>query len=56
MKLSAYIVAIVLFCAFSYGMWVLGKKINYAFSYQSMVESTVCDMVKHEYIKDGECD
>jgi hypothetical protein len=49
-----YTGAIILISAIGYGLWVVGKTINYKLSYQSMVEDTVCSMVKPEYLKE-EC-
>jgi hypothetical protein len=36
---------------FIFGMWTVGKKFNYKYSYESMVEQTVKHMVKSEYLE-----
>jgi len=32
-------------------LWIFGKKLNYTFSYKSMVEKTIQEMVKPEALK-----
>jgi len=36
-----------------YGLWYLGKKVNYALSYQSMVQAEIRAMVKPEALKEA---
>ena len=50
-KVIGYIMAIILFIAAAFGLWMVGKKINYALSYESMVRETVEQMVKEECLK-----
>lgn len=52
MKLSAYIVGIIAVLLLAYGIWSVGKWINYKLAYKSGVESTIRDMVKPECLKD----
>jgi hypothetical protein len=53
-----YAILIVVFIAFmlaiSLGAWYVSRKVNYSFSYKSMVEQTVKDMVKDECLKRSE--
>ena len=43
---------LMLFVAFGLGTWYVARKVNYSFSYKSMVEQTVRDMVKEECLKE----
>ena len=43
--------AVVMLLGSSYAIWHLYRAWNYAWGYESMVEKTVCDMVKPEYLK-----
>jgi hypothetical protein len=55
MKITlAYVGSILLVGTLSYFGWVLAKTINYKLQYEDMVQATVCEMVKPEYLK-GEC-
>ena len=51
MKILGYLAVILIIGVVSYGGWILQKKISYTFSYEEMVEETVCKMVKSEYLK-----
>lgn len=51
MKFLGYLIALIVIGLFSYGGWILQKKLSYAFSYEAMVEETVCKMVKPEHLK-----
>lgn len=33
------------------GVWYIQRSFNYAWGYESQVESTICKMVKREYLK-----
>lgn len=55
-KLIFTVIAVAVFLAFGYGMWQLKRTINYSWSYESQVRDTVCEIVKPEYVKPGECD
>jgi len=35
----------------AYGIWNITRTINYALSYEDMVEETVCSMIKPEHLK-----
>lgn len=35
-----------------YGMYLAGRWLQYNFGYESQVRSTVCEMVKPEYLKE----
>ena len=50
-NILAVFVAVILVGFLSYFSWQIGKKINYKFSYQSMVQSEIRDMVKQEALK-----
>ena len=56
MKASAAIAALVVVGIFSFSAWTLARKWNYSFGYESLVRGTVCEMVKPEYIQEGQCD
>ncbi|HRZ18587.1 MAG TPA: hypothetical protein P5136_00895 [Methanofastidiosum sp.] len=43
--------AVIVCAAISFGIYYLGKKINYAVSYESMVKDTIKEMVKPECLK-----
>lgn len=51
MKIIVYILAIVLGLIFIYGAYLAAKTVSYKLFYQGMVEQTVKDMVKPEYLK-----
>ena len=54
-KLLGYALIFILIAVVSYGGWVIVKKWNYAWGYESMVKNTVCQMVKPEHLKEP-CD
>ena len=42
---------IVLVCGpISYLLWFFGRQLNYEWSYKSMVQDTVCEMIKAEHL------
>ncbi len=43
--------AVILVVVFIYGSWQLKRWFNYSWGYESQVTSTVCAMVKPEYLK-----
>lgn len=45
--ISGFIVVLCL----AYGAWQLARKWNYFFSYEDMVQQTVCEMIKPEHLK-----
>jgi len=45
------ILGIILFCAFVYGMYWVFKTVSYSIFYEAMVEQTIIDLVKPEYLK-----
>lgn len=51
MKILGYLTAFLIMGGVSCGGWILQKKLSYAFSYEAMVEETVCKMVKPEHLK-----
>lgn len=51
MKVLGYFTAFLIVGAVSYGGWILQKKLSYTFSYEAMVEETVCKMVKPEHLE-----
>lgn len=51
MKIIAGIFAVILALFLVYFVWLIGKKINYAFSYQAMVQAEIRNMVKPEALK-----
>lgn len=53
---AVIVVVIVLAIALSVGGWFLKRWWNYAWSYESQVTETVCEMVKPEALRDpGRC-
>ena len=50
------VVGISILSAVGYGAWVLQRKVHYKFGYESLVQQTVCETVKPEYIIEGKCD
>ena len=52
LKLTGGLVIIVIvIVGFIYGAWSTKRWANYKFSYENQVRSTVCEMVKPEYLK-----
>ena len=51
LKICFGIVGVALICGFIYGGYWVAKTVSYSFFYESMVEQTVKDMVKPEYLK-----
>jgi hypothetical protein len=45
------IAGVALICGFIYGSYWVAKTVSYSFFYESMVENTVRDLVKPEYLK-----
>jgi len=50
-EVFGYLLAVILAISFMYGMWQFSRVWNYNLSYKSMVEKTVREMVKEEYLK-----
>lgn len=50
MKIAAGLAALVIVLALTYGAWHISRAVNYKLSYKSMVEATVCDMVKPDHL------
>jgi len=50
------ILLIIAVLVIGYSTWQIKRWVNYSWGYQSQVRSTVCEMVKPEYIKDNQCD
>ncbi len=40
---------------FIYGMWHVARVWNYSWGYEDMVQETICEMVKPEFLKEP-CD
>jgi hypothetical protein len=52
MKASmATLLSLILVCGLIYGMYLAFKTLSYVFFYESMVQQTVKEMVKPEYLK-----
>jgi hypothetical protein len=51
MKSISYVGVIAIVLGISYGLWVLGKKANYSFQYESMVKETIKETVKQECLR-----
>lgn len=49
----AIIFGLILTCGVIYGMYWVAKTVSYAIFYENMVEDTVREMVKPEYLIDG---
>jgi hypothetical protein len=49
-----YIVVFIVIVSVSYGIYALQRNVNYTMSYESMVQETVCDMVRPEALKNPE--
>lgn len=50
---GAIILIIAIVSSISFGLWKVGKKINYSLGYKTMVEQTIKEMVKPEALKRG---
>lgn len=44
-------IACIFICAVGYGLWTVGKRVNYKLQYHDMVVETVRDNVKQECLK-----
>jgi hypothetical protein len=53
-NIGAWVLGIVLFFALIYGLWQVGRHLNYSWSYEDMVQETICETVKHEHLKNPE--
>lgn len=51
MKILIYAIVIILSAFFVFGMWKLGRQINYSFNYKDMVKETIQENVKKECLK-----
>ena len=38
------------------GLWMLQRKVHYVFAYEALVQQTVCETVKPEYLVPGKCE
>ena len=45
------ILAIILSCALIYGVYWVFKTVSYSIFYEAMVEQTIIEMIKPEYLK-----
>ena len=45
------VLGVILFCVVIYGMYWVFKTVSYSIFYESMVEQTIIEMVKPEYLK-----
>lgn len=54
-NVSMWLAGITAMAIFIYLMWSVVRKINYSYSYEDMVERTVCETVKPEHLKEGAC-
>ena len=45
------IIVMIIFGIFTYGMYWLYKTVSYSFFYENMVQQTITEMVKPEYLK-----
>ncbi|VAW58912.1 hypothetical protein MNBD_GAMMA08-1546 [hydrothermal vent metagenome] len=45
------LVGVIVVMVFGYGMWQFKRWFNYSWGYEDQVTSTVCEMVKPEYLK-----
>jgi len=50
MKIIAGFAVFLIITALAYGAWQVSRKWNYFWSYEDMVQKTVCDMVKPEHL------
>lgn len=50
-KFFIYSIGVILFVSFVYVMWTFGRFVNYNLSYKDMVQETIQEMVKPEYLK-----
>lgn len=46
----AIVIGVIIIPTAIYVSWVVKRNINYAWVYESRVQSTVCEMVKPEYL------
>lgn len=51
LRTAFFIMAFILFGFLSYGGWLLSKKINYTFSYQSQVIKEICANINPEALR-----
>jgi hypothetical protein len=49
-EIGKVLLSIILAFSVIYGMFWIGKNLSYTFFYRSLVESTVTEMVKPEYL------
>lgn len=50
-KILLYLLAFVALAVLSTGGWIVGRNVNYALSYRSMVQDTIREMVRPEALK-----
>ena len=42
--------------AVGYGLWMVQRNLHYKFGYESLVQETVCETVRPEYLIEGKCE
>lgn len=55
LNLLGYMIIFLIVGGVCYGGWQMKRSWNYSFSYEDMVQSTVCETVKPEYVLPGKC-
>ncbi len=50
-QLLGSIIILLIFAVIGFGMWNIGRTINYKLSYRGMVKETIREMVKKEALK-----
>jgi len=51
MQVGVSIIGTLIFCVFLYGTYWVAKNVSYAIFYEDMVQQTITEMVKPEYLK-----
>ena len=55
MKTASYLLAFVLLIVLAVGGYYVKRWFNYNVGYESRVSTTVCQMVKPEFLREGVC-
>lgn len=55
MKVLSGLISIVVVLVVVIAFWQFGRVIHYNLAYKNMVENTVCEMVKDEYLGERGC-
>ena len=50
-KIGVSIIGTLIFCGFLYGAYWIAKTVSYNVFYEDMVQQTITEMVKPEYLK-----